>query len=75
MTIDDYMQTQGGYLRKTDLVEHRSNWVQPVGAITAAIRWGTPPNGQGIAATDAENAGARILSDGTTQQRRKSSRC
>ena len=50
-TIDDYMQTQGGYLRKTDLVEHRSNWVQPVGAdYRGYTLWELPPNGQGIAA-------------------------
>ncbi|MEC8052617.1 MAG: gamma-glutamyltransferase [Myxococcota bacterium] len=50
-TIDDYMQTQGGYLRKTDLAEHRSHWVQPVGAnYRGYTLWELPPNGQGIAA-------------------------
>ena len=50
-TIEDYMQTQGGYLRRTDLAEHQSHWVQPVGAnYRGYTLWELPPNGQGIAA-------------------------
>ncbi|MBX2858720.1 MAG: gamma-glutamyltransferase [Cellvibrionaceae bacterium] len=49
--IDAFMQKEGGYLRRRDLEQHRSEWVQPLGAdYKGYTLWELPPNGQGIAA-------------------------
>ena len=41
----------GGFLTEADLAEHRSEWVEPVGADYRGVTvWELPPNGQGIAA-------------------------
>ncbi|MEJ6475647.1 gamma-glutamyltransferase [Pseudoalteromonas piscicida] len=49
--IDRYMKANGGYLSYQDLVEHRSEWVEPVSAdYRGYTLWELPPNGQGIAA-------------------------
>jgi len=41
----------GGFLTEADLAEHRSEWVDPVGADYRGVTvWELPPNGQGIAA-------------------------
>ncbi len=49
--IDAYMRKQGGFLRYEDLVDHRSEWVEPVSTNYRGYDvWEIPPNGQGIAA-------------------------
>ena len=46
-----YSDQVGGYLTKSDLANHRADWVQPVGVDYRGYRvWELPPNGQGIAA-------------------------
>ncbi len=48
--IDAFMQANGGYLRKADLENHRSEWVEPA---TSNYRgydvYELPPNSQGVA--------------------------
>jgi gamma-glutamyltranspeptidase/glutathione hydrolase len=49
--IDAFMRENGGYLRKQDLVEHTSDWVDPVSVNYRGYDvYELPPNGQGIAA-------------------------
>ncbi len=49
--IEDYMQTQGGFLTASDLAAHRSDWVEPVSVNYRGYDvWEIPPPGQGIAA-------------------------
>ncbi|MDM3871969.1 gamma-glutamyltransferase [Porticoccus sp. W117] len=49
--IDRFMRHHGGYLRKEDLQNHRSDWVEPVSVNYRGYDvWELPPNGQGIAA-------------------------
>ena len=49
--IDRFMRTQGGYLLKQDLQQHRSEWVEPLSVNYRGYDvWELPPNGQGIAA-------------------------
>ncbi|MCV6605485.1 MAG: gamma-glutamyltransferase [Porticoccaceae bacterium] len=49
--IDRFMRQQGGYLRKQDLQQHRSDWVEPMSVNYRGYDvWELPPNGQGIAA-------------------------
>ncbi|HEX5048850.1 MAG TPA: gamma-glutamyltransferase [Gammaproteobacteria bacterium] len=48
--VHDYLEAQGGYLRRDDFAAHRSTWVEPVS--TRYRGWEVfelPPNGQGIA--------------------------
>lgn len=50
-TIDQYMRRIGGDLRKEDLGDHASEWVEPVGVDYRGYRvWELPPNGQGVVA-------------------------
>lgn len=50
-TIAKYMKEQGGFLNYEDLVEHKSEWVDPVSTNYRGYDvWELPPNGQGIAA-------------------------
>ncbi|MFH5832622.1 gamma-glutamyltransferase [Halalkalibaculum sp. DA384] len=49
--IDQFMREHGGFLRKKDLQEHRSTWVEPVSVNYRGYDvYELPPNGQGIAA-------------------------
>lgn len=49
--IDAFMQAHGGYLRKRDFEEHKSDWVEPLSVDYRGYRiYELPPNGQGIAA-------------------------
>ena len=48
-TIVDYVQAKGGFLSKSDLEAHRSEWVKPVSVNYRGYDiWELPPNGQGI---------------------------
>jgi len=49
--IDAFSRRTGGYLRKKDLEDHRSEWVTPISTVYREHRvWELPPNGQGLAA-------------------------
>jgi len=49
--IDAFMRAHGGYLRKIDLAQHTSTWVDPVSVNYRGYDvYELPPNGQGIAA-------------------------
>jgi gamma-glutamyltranspeptidase/glutathione hydrolase len=49
--IEVYMANNGGYLKASDLIEHKSEWVEPVSTNYRGYDlWELPPNGQGIAA-------------------------
>ena len=49
-TIDAFMQANGGYLRKTDFEQHKSEWVAPVSVNYRGYDvYELPPNGQGLA--------------------------
>lgn len=49
--VDAFMRAHGGYLRKTDLEKHMSNWIDPVSINYRGCEiFELPPNGQGIAA-------------------------
>lgn len=48
--IAAYVQSQGGFLSKSDLMAHRSEWVEPLSTNYRGYDvWELPPNGQGIA--------------------------
>ncbi len=50
-TIARYMKDQGGFLTYEDMVDHHSEWVDPVSTNYRGYDlWELPPNGQGIAA-------------------------
>ncbi len=50
-TIADYVQAKGGFLSKSDLAAHHSEWVKPVSVNYRGYDiWELPPNGQGITA-------------------------
>lgn len=50
-TIDSFMKRVGGFLSYKDLVDHTSEWVEPVSTNYRGYDvWELPPNGQGIAA-------------------------
>ncbi len=50
-TLDAFMKREGGFLSYRDLVEHTSEWVEPVSTDYRGYEvWELPPNGQGIAA-------------------------
>jgi len=54
--IDTYMRRIGGYLRKSDLATHKSEWVKPVSVNYRGYDvYELPPNGQGIAALEMLN--------------------
>jgi gamma-glutamyltranspeptidase / glutathione hydrolase len=54
--IDEFMQANGGYLRKTDFEQHTSTWVEPVSANYRGYDvFELPPNGQGIATLEMLN--------------------
>src|SRR6476660_1094600 len=47
--IDDFMQSNGGFLRKADFEKHTSTWVEPVSVNYRGYDvFELPPNGQGI---------------------------
>jgi gamma-glutamyltranspeptidase/glutathione hydrolase len=49
--IDNFMRTNGGFLRKSDFEKHTSTWVEPVSTNYRGYDvFELPPNGQGIAA-------------------------
>src|ERR1700745_4000500 len=49
--IDNFMRTNGGFLRKIDFEKHASTWVEPVSVNYRGFDvFELPPNGQGIAA-------------------------
>src|SRR5204862_7898737 len=49
--IDNFMRTNGGFLRKADFQKHTSTWVEPVSTNYRGYDvFELPPNGQGIAA-------------------------
>ncbi len=49
--IDNFMQANGGFLRKADFEKHTSTWVDPVSTSYRGYDvFELPPNGQGIAA-------------------------
>ncbi|PYK51822.1 MAG: gamma-glutamyltransferase, partial [Verrucomicrobia bacterium] len=49
--IDNFMRTNGGFLRKADFETHTSTWVEPVSTSYRGYDvFELPPNGQGIAA-------------------------
>ncbi|MGE0088020.1 MAG: gamma-glutamyltransferase [Bacteroidales bacterium] len=49
--IDEYMKRQGGFLSYEDMVNHTSEWIEPVSTNYRGYDvWELPPNGQGIAA-------------------------
>jgi len=48
--IDEFMRANGGFLRKTDIENHTSTWVEPVSVNYRGYDiFELPPNGQGIA--------------------------
>ena len=48
--IDAFMQANGGYLRKADFEQHKSEWVEPVSVNYRGYDvFELPPNGQGLA--------------------------
>jgi gamma-glutamyltranspeptidase/glutathione hydrolase len=48
--IDNFMQQNGGFLRKADFEKHTSTWVEPVSTSYRGYDvFELPPNGQGIA--------------------------
>lgn len=48
--IDAFMRANGGYITKEDLINHKSEWVDPVSVNYRGYDvWELPPNGQGIA--------------------------
>ncbi|MBK3517921.1 gamma-glutamyltransferase [Carboxylicivirga marina] len=50
-TITQFIKEQGGFIEMTDMVEHYSQWVQPVSVNYRGYDiWELPPNGQGITA-------------------------
>ncbi|HEY2342196.1 MAG TPA: gamma-glutamyltransferase, partial [Chthoniobacteraceae bacterium] len=54
--IDAFMQANGGYLRKADLENHTSNWVDPVSTNYRGYDvFEMPPNGQGISVLEMLN--------------------
>jgi gamma-glutamyltranspeptidase/glutathione hydrolase len=49
--IEAFMRAHGGWLRRADLEQHRSTWVEPVSVNYRGYDvYELPPNGQGIAA-------------------------
>ncbi len=49
--IESYLGKHGGYLKKSDLSKHVSDWIDPVSINYRGYDvWELPPNGQGIAA-------------------------
>ncbi|KAB3531551.1 gamma-glutamyltransferase [Alkaliphilus serpentinus] len=54
--IDYHSKKNGGFLRKEDLAEHQSEWVDPIHVEYKGYEvWEIPPNGQGIIALMALN--------------------
>jgi gamma-glutamyltranspeptidase / glutathione hydrolase len=48
--VDEFMQANGGFLRKADFEKHTSTWVEPVSTNYRGYDvFELPPNGQGIA--------------------------
>jgi gamma-glutamyltranspeptidase/glutathione hydrolase len=46
---DKFMREVGGFIRKEDLADHHSEWVEPVSASYRGYDvWELPPNGQGV---------------------------
>jgi len=54
--IDAFSRQTGGYLRASDLADHRVEWVEPISTRYRGVDiWEIPPNGQGIIALMALN--------------------
>src|ERR1700730_17559049 len=54
--IDQFMQQNGGFLRKADFEKHKSTWVDPVSTNYRGYDvFELPPNGQGIATLEMLN--------------------
>jgi gamma-glutamyltranspeptidase/glutathione hydrolase len=54
--IDQFMQANGGFLRKVDFEKHTSTWVDPVSVDYRGYNvFELPPNGQGIATLEMLN--------------------
>jgi gamma-glutamyltranspeptidase/glutathione hydrolase len=54
--IDAFMQGHGGYLRKADFEQHKSEWVDPISTNYRGYDvFELPPNGQGLAALEMLN--------------------
>ncbi len=52
-SMEDFMHDCGGFVRREDLAEQRSEWVEPVSVEYRGYDvWELPPNGQGIAALE-----------------------
>jgi len=50
-SIVDFIQSQGGLLKKDDMVDFQPEWIEPVSTNYRGYDvWELPPNGQGIAA-------------------------
>jgi gamma-glutamyltranspeptidase/glutathione hydrolase len=55
-TIDAYFKRIGGWLSKTDLAAHHSQWVEPVSTGYRGVDvWALPPNSQGVSTLQALN--------------------
>ncbi|MBI9071386.1 MAG: gamma-glutamyltransferase [Melioribacteraceae bacterium] len=49
--IEDFLNSYDGFLKASDLAEHKSEWIEPVSTNYRGYDvWELPPNGQGIAA-------------------------
>ena len=54
--ISNYVQSEGGWLTKSDLTTHKSDWDDPISTQYRGVTvWECPPNGHGIAALMALN--------------------
>jgi len=54
--IDEFSRKTGGYIRKKDLEDYKSKWVEPISINYRGYDiWEIPPNNQGIVALIALN--------------------
>ena len=67
-----FIQEQGGWLSEDDLVQHHSDWDEPIKTDYRGVTcWECPPNGQGIIALEALNIteGFDIAGNGAAKRR------